>query len=124
MFIFIGHISDCHDTSPIPASEIIFILKAQTLCTFTVGSCINTMWIDVKKQKHQPSLARFCPQEAITFALHPVTCPCLSLTPGQVAEAAPAPPSYGRARRCLWTAVTTKVGSGPQKLTAGTCPAR
>ena len=46
------------------------------------------MWINVKKQKHQP-VARFCPQEAITFALHPIACPCLSLTPGQAAEAAP-----------------------------------
>lgn len=51
MLIFTSHISDFHDISPIPSSEIIVILKAGTFCTFTVGSCSNTMWINVKKQK-------------------------------------------------------------------------
>lgn len=49
MLIFIGHISDFHDISPIPSREIIFILKAQTFCTFTVGSWFSTMWINIKK---------------------------------------------------------------------------
>ena len=88
-FIFIGHISDFHDISPIPSSEIIFVLKAQTFCTFTVGSCFDTMWINIKNETANRAGPDSVHRKPSLLLCAPSPNPRLPLTPGRVAEATP-----------------------------------
>ena len=106
MFIFIGHISDFHDISPIPSSEIIFVLKAQAFCTFTVGSCFDTMWINIKNETaspagpdsvhRKPSLLLCAPSPNHVFLSHQAGWQKQLLTSVVTAQTSPALPSRPR----------------------------